>query len=104
MKNKKAVKLFIDILLPILIVICAIILFIKGSFDTALIVLCLSMIQVVEANFTYKLSNMMEEIQYLKTQIISTREEIINLKNQVIPCENQNKTKQLALTKQHTDQ
>ena len=104
MKNKKAVKLFIDILLPIIIVICAIILFIKGSFDTALIVLCLAMIQVVEANFTYKLSNMMEEIQYLKTQIISTREEIINLKNQVIPCENQNKTKHLALTKQHTDQ
>lgn len=104
MKNKKAVKLFIDISLPIIIVICAIILFIKGSFDTALIVLCLAMIQVVEANFTYKLSNMMEEIQYLKTQIISTREEIINLKNQATPCENQNKTKQHALTKQQTDQ
>lgn len=104
MKDKKALKLFIDILLPIIIVICAIILFIKGSFDTALIVLCLAMIQVVEANFTYKLSNMMEEIQYLKTQITLTREEIINLKNQAIPYETQNKINQLVLTKQETDQ
>lgn len=43
-------------------------------------------------------------MEFYKTQITLTREEIINLKNQAIPYETQNKINQLVLTKQETDQ
>lgn len=75
MERKQILNLVLDILIPIIIVICAIIFLIRGDFETALIALCLATVQAAVANILSQLSVLREEVQELRCLIIDSSKE-----------------------------